>query len=401
MRIVLVNNYARVTGGADIHCLDLAKGLRERGHEVAFIATANKRNVDQQGVFVPTIVTRETRSEMTGARAAQVACRSIWNPSTAAATKKLLGSFRADIVHAHKLYPQLSVAPIVVAASRRIPIVQTVHDYEFISASSIDDTGSWRDQNEDRVAYRALNTALFGVKRLLHIPRIDRWISVSRSTASAYLEHGINTTVLPNFTGPLVGALPRFEERKGILFIGRLAEEKGIRHILDLPIHLPKHPITIAGDGPLASEVEHAAHMFSNLTYLGKLDSEAVARQIASARLVVMPSQWREPGPLAALEAMAAGTPLIAYDNGGLAEYVLDAGAGVVIAPSTASMADAISSIYNDRTCWESFSANACDAIQRQHTLPRYLDRLEQVYVEAISPKDASPSHGSLAPSLP
>jgi glycosyltransferase involved in cell wall biosynthesis len=402
VRIVLVNNYARVTGGADIHCLELAKGLRERGHEVAFIATANKHNIDQQGAFVPTIVTRATRSEMTGARAAQVACLAIWNPSTAATTKNLLGSFRADIVHAHKLYPQLSVVPIVVAASRRIPIVQTVHDYEFISASSIDDTGDWRDRDEERTTYRALNTVLFAVKRLLHTPRVDRWISVSRSTAAAYHERGIDTTVLPNFTEPFVRELPRFEERKGVLFVGRLAEEKGIRHILDLPTHLPKHPIAIAGDGPLAKEVARAAHMFPSLTYLGKLDSKAVAQQIASARLVVMPSQWREPGPLAALEAMAAGTPLIAYDNGGLAEYVMDAGAGIVVPPSTSSMADAISSIYDDRARWENFSASARDAIQRQHTLPRYLDRLEQVYTEAISLKDhLSPSRGSPTSSLP
>ncbi len=395
MRIVLVNNYSRVTGGADIHCLDLAKGLRERGHQVVFIATSDTLNVDQQGVFVPIIVTRETRSEMTGVKAARVACLSIWNPSTAAATKKLLGSFRADIVHAHKLYPQLSVAPIVVAAAQCIPIVQTVHDYEFISASSIDDTGAWWDRDEERVAYRALNTGLFGIKRLLHAPRIDRWISVSRSTATAYREHGINTTVLPNFTEPHVGQLPCFEERKGVLFVGRVAEEKGIRHVLDLPTHLPEYPIVIAGDGPLANEAEHAAHTFPSLTYLGMLDSKAVAHQIASARLVVMPSQWREPGPLAALEAMAAGTPLIAYDNGGLSEYVVDAGAGVVVSPSTASMAEAISSIYDDRTRWESFSSNAREAVKLQHTLPRYLDRLEQVYVEAISSKGASPSQGS------
>jgi glycosyltransferase involved in cell wall biosynthesis len=402
VRIVLVNNYARVTGGADLHCLELAEGLRQRGHEIAFIATANERNVDQHGVFVPTIVTRETRAEMKGTRAAQIACRAIWNPSAVAATKELLGSFRADIVHAHKLYPQLSVAPVVVAAARGIPIVQTVHDYEFISASSIDDTGGWRDQDEERFAYRMLNTALFSVKRILHTPRIDRWISVSRSTAAAYRLHGIDTAVLPNFTKPFLGELPSFEERKGILFVGRLTEEKGIRHILDLPAHLPNHPIIIAGDGPMAKDVEHATQVVPSLTYLGKLDSKAVARQIASARLVVMPSQWREPGPLAALEAMVAGTPLIAYDNGGLAEYVADAGAGIVVPPSTTSMADAISSLYDDRARWEDFSASARDAVQRRHTLPLYLDRLEHVYGDAISPKDhLSSSRDSLAPSLP
>jgi glycosyltransferase involved in cell wall biosynthesis len=384
MRIVIANNYARITGGADLHCLELAQGLRERGHEVAFICTADERNIEHTGVFVPTTVTRETRSETSGIGAVRVACYAIWNPNAAAETKELLSSFRPDIVHVHKLYPQLSVAPVVVAGRRGTPIVQTVHDYEFISASSIDDTGSWRDRDEERVAYRGLNTALFGIKRLLHTPHVDRWISVSRSTATAYHEHGIDTTVLPNFTEPFTGDLPRFEDRKGVLFLGRLAEEKGIRHVLDLPRYLPTLPIVIAGDGPLASAVAQATEGLPNIAYLGKLSGKAVAQQIASARVVVMPSLWREPGPLAALEAMAAGTPLIAYDNGGLAEYVEDAGAGIVVPSSVESMAGAISSIYDDCTRWEGFSARARAAVQRDHTRPLYLDRLEKVYSDAI-----------------
>jgi glycosyltransferase involved in cell wall biosynthesis len=392
MRIIIANNYARITGGADLHCLELAQGLRARGHEVAFVCTADERNVEHTGVFVPTTVTRETRAEASGIGAVRVACYAIWNPDAATATKELLSSFRPDVVHVHKLYPQLSVAPVVVAERRGIPIVQTVHDYEFISASSIDDTGSWRDRDEERIAYRALNTALFGVKRLLHAPRVDRWIAVSRSTAAAYREHRIDTTVLPNFTEPFAGEPPRFEDRNGILFIGRLAEEKGVRHVLDLPQHLPTLPIVIAGDGPLASAVAQAAVELPSLTYVGKLSGEAVAQQVALARVVVMPSLWREPGPLAALEAMAAGTPLIAYDNGGLAEYVQDAGAGIVVAPSVGSMADAISSIYDDRSCWEDISAHARAAVQREHTRPRYLDRLEAVYSDAIGSQRGLPS---------
>jgi glycosyltransferase involved in cell wall biosynthesis len=390
MRIALVNKYARITGGADRHCLELAEGLRARGHEVAFLSTADEGNLDRSGVFVPTTVTSKTRSETTGIRAAQVAGRALWNRSAASATKDLLSSFCPDVVHAHKLYPQLSVAPIVVASGQGVPIVQTVHDYEFISASTIDDAGGWIDRDEERLVYRALNTALFGVKRLAHLPRIDRWIAVSRSTGEAYREHGIATTVVPNFTDPFDGLLPDFRERSGVLFIGRLSEEKGLRHVLDLPSRSFDYPIVIAGDGPLASEVDEAARRFPCITYVGKLDRAAVAQQVASARLVVMPSLWREPGPLASLEAMAAGTPLIAYDNGGLAEYVADAGAGIVAAPNVSALAGAIESLYDDRERWEGFSANAIRAVEREHSLSLYLDRLEAIYSDSLSRSGSS-----------
>ncbi len=385
MRIILVNKYARVTGGADVHCLELAKGLRERGHEVVFLATADEGNLDQHGTFVKPTVTNNTRGQVRGARAAAVAGQAFWNTSVAAATKELITSFRPDIVHVHKLYPQLSVAPVVVASRLRIPVVQTIHDYEFISASALDDVGSWLDRNEEQTAYRALNTLLFGVKRLVHIPRIDSWIAISRSIADAYRKRGIITTVLPHFTQPFPGALPAFIDRVGVLFIGRLSEEKGLRHVLGLPGLLPADtPIVVAGDGPLVDEVQRAAQAVPSLTYLGKLDREAVAHQLASARIVIMPSLWQEPAGLVALEAMAAGAPLIVYDSGGLAEYVADAAAGLIVAPSATLLAEAITSLYDDRETWEKFSADAREAVRRDHTCPVYLDRIERIYSDLI-----------------
>lgn len=385
MQIALVNKYARVTGGADLHCLELARGLRDRGHEVAFLSTADGENLDQQGVFVPATVTNATRAGVRGGKAAQVAGRAIWNARVAIAAKELFSDFRPDVVHVHKLYPQLSVAPVVVAATRGIPVIQTVHDYEFISASHSDHTGRWIDYDETGRAYRVLNTALFGIKRLVHTRRINKWISVSRSTGDVYKRNGIQTRVLPNFTEQADFDLPQVGNRDGVLFIGRLSEEKGLLHVLKLTEYLRDLPIIIAGDGPLAGEVQHAAERFPNLTYLGRLSREMVSRQLASARLVVMPSLWREPGPLASLEAMAVGTPIVAYDNGGLAEYVMDAGAGVVVPPSAKRLAEAISALYDDRGRWEDMSHSGSAAVREVHTRDKYLNELEDLYVEAAN----------------
>jgi glycosyltransferase involved in cell wall biosynthesis len=386
VRIILVNKYARLTGGADVHCLELAKGLRERGHEVALLSTADERNLDQHGIFVPPTVTNDTRENITGARAVATARRALWNTNVAVAARDLIASFRPDIMHLHKLYPQLSVAPVVVASELGVPLVQTIHDYEFISASPLDDTGGWHDRHEERLAYRVLNTLLYGIKRLVHSPRVGSWVSVSRAMGHAYAERGISTTVIPHFTAPFDENLPKFTDRVGILFVGRLSEEKGLRHVLSLPSQLTDDlPIMVAGDGPLADEIQCAAQSFSSLTYLGKLDRTAVVRQLASARLVIMPSLWQEPAGLVALEAMAAGTPLIAYDSGGLAEYVTDAAAGMIVAPSATLLAEAITSLYNDRETWEKFSQDARKAALRDHTRSVYLDRLEAIYRSSIS----------------
>jgi glycosyltransferase involved in cell wall biosynthesis len=102
---------------------------------------------------------------------------------------------------------------------------------------------------------------------------------------------------------------------------------------------------------------------------------------------VVMPSLWREPGPLASLEAMAAGTPLVAYDNGGLAEYISDAAAGIVVPPMVDALAGAIRSLYDDRERWQEFSSNALLAVERNHSLSLYLDRLEAIYIDSLRGK--------------
>jgi glycosyltransferase involved in cell wall biosynthesis len=384
MRIIIINKYAHVTGGADRHCLELIDGLKERGHDVAMLSTASKQNLYQQGAFISPTVTSGTRAEIGHLEAVRVAYSAVWNRRAAETTKNLFTSFRPDIVHAHKLYPQLSVAPIIVASRCRVPIIQTLHDYEFISASSVEDSGTCIDRDEATRAYRLLNTALFQVKRNIHVPRIDQWISVSRSTDEAYREHGITTNVLPNFTPPFSGSPVDFDQREGVLFVGRLAAEKGLRNILSLPEYIPKIPIVIAGEGPLLNEVKQAAQNYPSVTYLGKLDREATSHYLSLARLVLMPSLWREPGPLVALETMAVGTPLIACDRGGLAEYVADANAGIILNPSVTSLADAVLSLYDDRRRWERFSSNAQQSVLREHSRPIYIDRLEAIYANSL-----------------
>jgi glycosyltransferase involved in cell wall biosynthesis len=98
------------------------------------------------------------------------------------------------------------------------------------------------------------------------------------------------------------------------------------------------------------------------------------------ARLVVIPSLWDEPGPLSALEAMATGTPIVAYAKGGLAEYVSDARAGVVIAPDVQTLVDATTNLYDDRDRWEHFARSGPEAARATHSIDRYLDSLEHVY---------------------
>jgi glycosyltransferase involved in cell wall biosynthesis len=386
MRILLVNKFARVTGGADLHCLWLADALRARGHEVKLLSTADEGNLDDDGVFVAPTVTHATRDAIPLRSRPSVAARALWNPSVAGAMRAVGTEWRPDVVHAHKLYPQLSVAPVVVASRLGIPVVQTLHDFELVSAGALDARGRWRDGDEPRASYRLLNTATLPVRRLVHVRRVDAFVAVSRFVAQVHRRHGIESSVLPNFV-PLRAAadVAGIEQRRGIAFVGRLTEDKGIYELLALAQAMPAVPVVIVGTGTLEPEVQRRAATLPNVTLTGFVPPAEVRRILTRARLTALPSLCHEAAGLVAVESMSVGTPVVAYASGGLAEYVVDAGAGVVVPRDRIALVAACERLIADSEAWSVMSARGADAARTTHSPERYVERLEAVYA-ALTP---------------
>jgi glycosyltransferase involved in cell wall biosynthesis len=384
MRIAIVNKFVYLTGGADRHCLGLAAILRQRGHEVAFLATESKHNLERDGVFVHATVTHQTRDTLPLPARGGVLLKAFWSAEAAAAMRRLISSFKPDVVHVHKLYPALSVSPLVEAVRAGIPIVQTLHDFELISASALDARGGWFDSYESRFSYRALNSATFPIRRQVHVPRVTAFVSVSRFIARVAAAHGIESTVIPNFVPPGADSLPDFEERRGIVFIGRLRPEKGVLDVVELARVLPDIPVTIVGSGALADRIDAQARTLQNLTVTGFGPDVASQEIIRSARVIVIPSRCYEPGPLVSLEAMSHGTPAVVYANGGLAEYVSDAGSGLLVPPDVQSLARACSELHEDEAMWTKLSQNGLAAAAGAHSLENYGERIEQIYADQL-----------------
>lgn len=384
MRILIVNKFARITGGADRHALDLAGLLRARGHKVRFISTESPSNVEDKGSFVSCSVTNESRDQVRALSAAGVAARALWNPTAARATTREILSFRPQVVHTHKLYPQLSASPVAVARRAGVPIVQTLHDYEFVSASPMDANGGRVDRNESRVSYRALNTATSVVRWALHRSAVSAWIAVSEFVAAVHRAYGIEAHVIPNFVTRQLSPPTPFDERSGIVFVGRLNAMKGVEDVVEVARRVSNIEIRVVGGGPATPKLEQAARELPNIVAVGPLPPEQAIGALSSARLVLMPSKWEEPGPLVAIEAMAAGTPIVAYCTGGLEEYVRRAGAGAVVPPTTEALVRESMRLYRDRTAWEAHSAAGLRAASDVHSPDAYLDALEEVYASLL-----------------
>ena len=140
-----------------------------------------------------------------------------------------------------------------------------------------------------------------------------------------------------------------------LLFLGRLEWEKGVQDaVAALPRLRRSHPGTrllVAGEGSQRAWLAERAraHRVSRaVTFLGHLDHDGLADALASTDAVVLPSRY-EPFGIVALEAAAAGAPLVASTAGGLGEAVLDGRTGLSFAPGdVAGLAGAVRRVLDD-----------------------------------------------------
>jgi glycosyltransferase involved in cell wall biosynthesis len=368
MRVLLVNKHAYLMGGVDSHCVWLSDGLRQRGHEVMWLSTEAGANIERSGAFVP---------RRGGARGA---VQTLFNRTAAAAARVAIADFAPDVVHAHLVYPHLSVAPLAVARRAGVPVLQTLHTYELLSAHYASDAGGWIDLESHLWTDRVRNTATFPVRRIVHRRLVDEYLSVSQFVADAHARYGVPSLVVPNAVAAGSGPLPPYAERRGILFVGRLVVEKGVLEALELARALPELPVTIAGGGPLYPLVRRTAQELPNLTALGWVNAPDLPEHLRAARLLVMPSRCAETSGLAALEALAWGTPVVALPRGGLTELVAQTGAGVLAAAPGEELAAACATLHDDRVAWERLSARGREAVAGQFSLNVWLDRVVAVY---------------------
>jgi glycosyltransferase involved in cell wall biosynthesis len=393
MRVVMVQKTANLSGGGDQHCFGLAEALTNLGHEIRFLSTQDSRNLVDEGVFVPVTVTHASREKLSLTAQAAVFSRALWNVSAAEGMRRLIAEFRPDVVHTHKLYPQLSVAPVVVAARAGVPVVQTLHDFELVSASPIDARGGIWDRDETRFRYRLLNSALRPVHRRVHTPRVAAFVAVSRFVAKVHAKYGVDATVLPNFVPPSDdGPLPPFEEREGIVFLGRLQPEKGALDIVELASRLSSVSVTVVGSGDLEPVIRRAEASIPNLRVAGFVSDPELRDALRRARVVVIPSRCQDAGPLVPLEAMANATPVVAYAMGGLSEYVTDSGGGRVVPVDVEALAEAAADLHDDQVVWERHSESARAAIAERHTPAVYAGRIEEIYERVVDERPASRS---------
>ncbi|MBC7699506.1 glycosyltransferase family 4 protein [Aquabacterium sp.] len=327
MRVLMVHNAYQQRGGEDSVVESEVALLREHGHEVHVY----ERHNDEVG---------QTPKW-------QLAAGTVWSSRTVQDVQALIAGFKPDVMHVHNTMPLVSPSVYWAAQKLGVPVVQTLHNFRLLCPQAMfvregrvceDCLGKvpWRGVLHKCYRGSRIQSAVMAGMLTTHrvlgtfATKVDKYIALNEFCRAKMIEGGLDgarISVKPNFVD--WQPAPRWDQRVGGLYLGRLTPEKGVDVLLRALARRPGLPMRVVGGGPMAEAVAGA----SGVNYLGFLPLAEIWGHLSAAAYMVVPSVWYEGFPRTIVEAFASGVPVIASRLGSLAEVVTDGKTGLLFNP--------------------------------------------------------------------
>lgn len=272
-----------------------------------------------------------------------------------AALRRIGRRFRPDVVHLHSSKAGL-LGRLAFPASRT---VYTVHGFDSVRLAHrrLLPLERWMQRRCAAIVavshYDETNLRREGIRRNLYCVR-----------------NGIPDVAAGGAAGAADWPVPQRYART-VLCIARVSPPKNIRLFLDVARRLPSYAFAWVGGGDLPAEVPE------NVFLLG--DRPHAAAYCARADLFMLPSNY-EGLPMAILEAMAYGLPVVASDVGGVSEAVKNGECGYVVHNSVDDFAARIRELLDDEERLRAFSAAARGIYEERFTVEKMVDAYVDIY---------------------
>lgn len=386
--VVLVHNRYREPGGEEGVFEEEAALLEAHGHCVTRVETSNERV--------------EALSPV------RLGMSLMWNRREAERVREAVADTGAEIAHFHNTFPLISPAAYYGARSAGAAVVQTLHNYRLICPGSqlLRDGRPCEDCVGSRLAwrgamhgcYRGSRVQSAGVAAMVAGHRlagtwdrkVDAYIALTPFARDRFVAGGLPADrlhVRPNF----LQRDPGEGEHRGdyALFVGRLAEQKGVHTLLEAWRSLGgRIPLRIIGDGDLG---EGALGAVPGVEWVGPVDRDAVFAAMRDARALVLPSISYENFPMTVVEAFGTGLPVIASRIGGLPGIIQHGLTGLTFeAGSADALADAVNAGWRDPGALQAMGAAAREEYERSYTDETAYASLVTIYDDARRSLDAS-----------
>ena len=324
MKVLVCHNYYQQRGGEDQLFEDEAKLLEAHGHDVVW-HTVHSDTIHGKNIL-------------------GVAANTIWNRAAYNRMLKVIEEHRPDVLHVVNTFPLLSPSVFYAAREADVPVVATIQNYRYFCAQAMCFRGNkaceaclgkvpWRAVAHGCYRNSRMGSAVVAAMQMFHRYRntwntmIDVFCIASEFSREKLIDAGMDgekMMIKPNFA-PID---PGCRDGTGgfAVFVGRLADEKGIPTLIEAWERLNaaglKIPLKIIGDGPSCDLVNDSQNRFDNIQWLGKLPNSEVYEWLGNASCLIFPSAGYESLPKTLIESMAVGTPVIGANIGSIPEIV-------------------------------------------------------------------------------
>ncbi|OBK35871.1 alpha-(1-2)-phosphatidylinositol mannosyltransferase [Mycobacterium sp. 1165196.3] len=346
MRIGMVCPYSfDVPGGVQSHVLQLAEVMRARGHDVSVLAPSSPH------AALPDYVVSAGKAVPIPYNGSVARLR--FGPATHRKVKKWLAEGEFDVLHLHEPNaPSLSMLALNIAEG---PIVATFHTSTTKSLTLTVFQGILRPMHEKIVGRIAVSDLA------------RRWQMEALGTDAVEIPNGVDVASFAS--APPLDGYPR--AGKTVLFLGRYDEpRKGMSVLLEaLPGLVERFDdvqLLVVGRGDEDQLRVAAGEFVDRLRFLGQVDDAGKASAMRSADVYCAPNLGGESFGIVLVEALAAGTPVVASDLDAFRRVLANGDVGCLVPVGDSdALADALIAVLEDDVLRERYVAAGSAAVQR------------------------------------
>ena len=370
----MVNKFLYPRGGSESYMLKLGEHLQKLGHEVEYFGMYDENNTvgNSLGLY-----TQNMDFHSNAAGRFLYPFKIIYSFEANKKIGQVIDDFKPDIVHMNNINFQLTPSIIYAVKKRKIPLVQTVHDYQMICPNHL-----LYSFGENKPCERCVSGSTWNCLKYscIHNSRIKSLIGVIEAKfysllktykkvdlfvcPSRFLENKLLTSkgfykgktyTIHNFIDTKEVGEVRENTQPYIVFVGRLSKEKGVEQLAETAELLPQYNFVIVGNGP----DEGILKGISNIKMTGFLTGKELTEVMQNAKILLAPSVCYENCPLSILEAHSMGVPVVTMNSGGMAELVEDGITGTLVSnPTQFGIAEAIRKTMEDEEYYNRIKDN-------------------------------------------
>ncbi|HVV02029.1 MAG TPA: glycosyltransferase, partial [Verrucomicrobiae bacterium] len=346
-------------------------------------------------------------------------------PNRADAVTRAVAGFAPDVVYLHSLGDLAAMEAVVTSG---VPVVRMVHDHSLYCLRSYKYNPLTRNVctraasgccvfpcmaplKRNRGGGLPIQWASFAkLKRGMDLTRLcERLIVYSDYSREELARNGFDRSRIHVHVPIECGgsSAPAFEGRRSnlILFAGQVIRGKGVDVLLQALARV-RQPFEclIAGDGNHRAACERLCRKLrleDRVKFLGYVPPDDLKALYASARLLAVSSVWPEPFGMVGPEAMRYGIPVVAFDVGGIPEWLLDGENGILVPwMDTRRYAAAIDRLLADESLARAMGERGRARVNRVYNSRTQVSKLEAILSELTAPRGGLNASAELCPTI-